>query len=282
MLHGWIPPRRFLPYLTTDEVRDLPGKADVVVLQPVAAIEQHGPHLPLAVDSAIVTGVLGAALQDLPDDIPCLCLPPICYGKSNEHIRFPGTVTVSASTLGALLAEVADSVYRAGFRKLAFVNSHGGQPQVIDMAARDARERHPDFCLFPLFVWNVPHAADTLLDPRELAEGIHAGAAETALMMALLPDQVRADRRVAEYPPALPAGSLLSLEGRLPYAWLTHDISASGVIGDPHPATPQMGAVLLESLARGWRQVIADLHAFRPPSAPVMTHIPAAALAPRG
>ena len=266
MLHGWIPPERFLPYLTTEEVRDLPGKADVVVLQPVAAIEQHGPHLPLAVDTAIVMGVLGAALQALPPQVPCFCLPPLCYGKSNEHIRFPGTVSLSAATLGSVLAEVADSVYRAGFRKLAFVNAHGGQPQVIDMAARDARERHPDFNLFPLFIWAVPNAAETLLRPRELREGIHAGAAETAVMMALLPQQVHPGRRVAEYPPALPEGSLLSLEGRLPRAWLTHDISRSGVIGDPGPATPAMGHTLLDSLAAGWRQLITELHAFRPPA----------------
>jgi creatinine amidohydrolase len=276
MLHGWIPPSRFFAYLTSEEVAALPGKADVVVLQPVAAIEQHGPHLPVAVDTAIVMGVLGHALARLPAGVACFCLPPICYGKSNEHVRFPGTVTVSAATLAALLGEVADSVYRMGFRKLAFVNGHGGQPQVVQVAARDARERHPDFDLFPLFVWNVPGVAEVaaqLLSPKEVAEGIHAGAAETALMMALLPDQVRADRRVCEYPPPLPAGSLLSTEGALPYAWLTHDLSRSGVVGDATAATPEIGARLLDALAGGWARLVEELHRF---------HNPAAALADPG
>ena len=266
MLHGWIPPSCFLAYLTTEDIASMPDKADVVILQPVAAIEQHGPHLPLAVDSAIVMGVLGHALARLPAGVPCYCLPPICYGKSNEHIRFPGTVTVSASTLAALLGEVADSVHRMGFRKLAFVNSHGGQPQVVQVAARDARERHPDFDLFPLFVWNVPNASAELLAPKELETGIHAGTAETALMMALLPDQVRLDKRVCEYPPMLPAGSMLSIEGALPYAWLTDDLSRSGVIGDATAATLAMGEHLLDSLADGWAALIAELHQFQNPA----------------
>jgi creatinine amidohydrolase len=268
MLHGWIPPARFLAYLTTEDIAQMPGKADVVVLQPVAAIEQHGPHLPVAVDTAIVMGVLGHALARLPEGVPCFCLPPICYGKSNEHVRFPGTVTVGASTLAALLGEVADSVHRMGFRKLAFVNGHGGQPQVVQIAARDARERHPDFDLFPLFVWNVPNASSELLAPEELEFGIHAGAGETALMMALLPDQVRMDKRVCEYPPPLPAGSMLSIEGALPYAWLTDDLSHSGVIGDATAATPEMGQRLLGSLAEGWAALIAELHRFRNPAKP--------------
>jgi creatinine amidohydrolase len=264
-LHGWIPPKRFFAYLTAPEIAALPDKENIVILQPVAAIEQHGPHLPIAVDTAIVMGVLGAALAQLPEGVPCYCLPPICYGKSNEHIRFAGTVTVSADTLIKLLGEVADSVHRMGFRKLAFVNGHGGQPQILDIAARDARERHPDFTLFPLFIWNVPNNATELVTAKEAEQGIHAGTAETALLMALLPDQVRADKLLCEYPPQLPAGSLLSMEGRLPYAWLTHDLTKSGVIGDATAATPEMGKSMLASLAAGWAKLIPQLHQFSHP-----------------
>jgi creatinine amidohydrolase len=265
-LHGWIPTDRFFAYLTAPEIAAMRDKENVVILQPVAAIEQHGPHLPIAVDTAIVMGVLGAALAQLPKGVPCYCLPPICYGKSNEHIRFSGTVTVSAETLTGLLGEVADSVHRMGFRKLAFVNGHGGQPQILDIAARDARQRHPDFSLFPLFIWNVPNNAATLLSEKELEFGIHAGAAETALLMALLPDQVRQNKLLCEYPPAMPAGSLLSMEGRLPFAWLTNDLSKSGVIGDATAASPEMGLLLLSSLATGWARLIPELHAFQHPN----------------
>ena len=266
MLHGYIPPARFLPYLTSAEIRDLPHKPATVVLQPIAAIEQHGPHLPIAVDTTIVCGVLGSALERLDRDIPALCLPPLCYGKSNEHVGFPGTITLSAATLLATLGEVCDSLHASGFRKIALVNGHGGQPQVVEIAARDAHERHRDLEVFPLFVWRVPHCAGELFPARENELGIHAGAAETALMLALAPETVHMDRAVDEYPRGLPGtGSLLSMEGERPFAWLTHELSTSGVLGAPTLATRARGERLLDSLADGWARLIADLHRFRQP-----------------
>lgn len=264
-LHGFVPPERFLPYLTTAEIAALPRKAETVVLQPIAAIEQHGPHLPLVVDTAIVCGVLGRALERLDAGVPALCLPPLCYGKSNEHVGFPGTITLTAQTLLATLAEVCDSLYASGFRKVALVNGHGGQPQVVEIAARDAHERHRDLEVFPLFVWRVPHCAAELFPAKENELGIHAGAAETALMLALAPETVRMERAVAEYPRGLPEASMLSMEGRRPFAWLTRELSASGVLGDPTLASAEKGERLLDSLAAGWARLIADLHRFRQP-----------------
>jgi creatinine amidohydrolase len=266
MLHAWIPPQRFLPYLTAAEIGALPDKADIVIVQPVAAIEQHGPHLPVAVDTIITCGVLGHALQRLAPSVPCYALPPLCYGKSNEHVGFPGTITLTASTLLATLLEVAESLYRSGFRKIAFVNGHGGQPQVLEISARDARERHRDLAVFPLFIWRVPHCAAELFPAREMELGIHAGAAETALLMALAPDTVHMDRAVVEYPSGLPIGSALSMEGALPFAWLTGDLTRSGVLGDPTLADPQKGARLLDSLADGWARTLADIHRFVQPA----------------
>jgi creatinine amidohydrolase len=245
----------------------MPDKANVVLIQPVGSIEQHGPHLPIVVDSAIGTAVLGKALEKLPPNVPAYALPPLYYGKSNEHWHFPGTITLSAQTLLAVLLEVAESIYRSGFRKLVFLNSHGGQPQVIDIAARDLHQKHEDFLLFPLFTWRVPHNGSQLLSEKEREYGIHAGDAETSLMLSILEDYVRMEAANTEYPQDLPQDSLLSMEGKLPFAWVTRDLTQSGVLGDPTVATKEKGDQLLESVSDGWVQVIQDIYRFQQPRA---------------
>jgi creatinine amidohydrolase len=264
MLHGFIPPDRFFAYLPWTAIRDMPQKENVVLIQPIGAIEQHGPHLPIAVDSVIAAGVLGKALETLSPQIPAYALPPLCYGKSNEHQYFPGTITLSAQTLMAVLTEVAESLYRDGFRKLILMNAHGGQPQIMEIVARDLHQTYPDFAIFPFFTWRVPHNISELLSEKERDLGLHAGDAETSLLLALLPNQVHMDQAVAEYPPDLPAGSLLSLEGNLPFAWGTQDLSRSGVLGDPTTASRDKGEVILASIAQGWVQAIEAVYSFEP------------------
>jgi creatinine amidohydrolase len=266
-MHNYIPPERFFPYLTWTEIRDMPDRANVVILQPIGAIEQHGPHLPLIVDAAIATAVLGQALSQLSADTPAYALPTLYYGKSNEHWHFPGTMTLTAQTLMAMLMEVGESLYRAGFRKFVLVNGHGGQPQIMEMVARDLHQQYEDLLVFPLFVWRVPNNAAELLSSKELELGIHAGDAETSLMLSILPEQVRMDAAIAEYPQGLPADSLLSMEGNLPFAWTTRDLSRSGVLGDPTVATKEKGDRLLASLAASWTQVIQDVYKFQQPQA---------------
>lgn len=264
-MHSDIPPERFFPYLTWTDIQQMPNKERVVVLQPIGAIEQHGPHLPLIVDAAISTAVLGKALAQLPPAIAAYALPPLFYGKSNEHWHFPGTITLSAQTLIAVLMEVGESLYRAGFRRWALVNGHGGQPQIMEIVARDLHQRYEDFWVFPLFVWRVPNRTVEWLTPKEAELGIHAGDAETSLMLSILPEQVRMDRAICEYPQGLPQNSLLSMEGDLPFAWTTRDLSQSGVLGDPTVATVEKGDRILASLVDGWVQVIQDLAHFQPP-----------------
>jgi creatinine amidohydrolase len=264
-MHSFIPPERFFPYLSWTDIQAMPDKENVVIIQPVGAIEQHGPHLPLIVDAAIGVGVLGKALAKLDSNIPAYALPSINYGKSNEHWHFPGTITLSTETLTAIIMEVGESIYRAGFRKLVLMNSHGGQPQVMQMAARDLHVKYGDFSVFPLFTWRVPNITKELLTPKEAKLGMHAGDAETSLMLALLPEQVKLDKVVAEYPPEQPQSTLLSWEGQLPVAWVTKDISKSGVIGDATTATKEKGDRILESLCDGWVQVILDIYHFQPP-----------------
>ncbi|MBD2435095.1 MULTISPECIES: creatininase family protein [Fischerella] len=265
MLHSFIPPARFFPYLTWQDIEKMPDQQNVVIIQPIGAIEQHGLHLPIIVDSAISVAVLGKALSKLDPDIPAYALPNIYYGKSNEHWHFPGTITLTSQTLITLLMEVGESIYRAGFRKLVFMNSHGGQPQILELVARDLHIKYDDFCIFPLFTWRVPNVAKELLTPKELELGIHAGDAETSLMLSILPEQVKMADAVTEYPQNLPTDSVLSMEGKLPFAWATKDLSQSGVMGDPTTATKEKGDRIWESLADGWVKTIKDIYKFQQP-----------------
>ncbi len=265
MMHGFIPPERFFAYLTWSEIASMPDKENVVIIQPVGAIEQHGPHLPLIVDAAIGMGVIGKALNQLEESIPAYSMPCLYYGKSNEHCHFPGTITLTSQTLSCILLEVADSLYKAGFRKLILINSHGGQPQIMEIVARDIHQKYEDFLVFPHFTWKVPNIAAKLLTPEELEYGIHAGDAETSLLLTLLPEQVKMSLAVREYPQGLPEKSLLTLEGNLPFAWLTKELSRSGVIGDATVASKEKGDLLLKSLADSWVKVILDVYKFNQP-----------------
>jgi len=259
MLHGYCPPERYLSYLTWTQVSQLPDKANTVIVLPAGSTEQHGPHLPCAVDTIIAAGVVGHALARLPADVPAYALAPITYGKSDEHLHFPGTVTLEGTTLLETITQVGESVYRMGFRKLLIVNGHGGQPQVMEMAARELRLRHGDYTVLPHFTWRVPHAAGQFMTDREKRLSMHAGHAETAILMALAPHTVHMEHAVANYPPEFPS-KVLSGDGRPACAWTARDFGPSGVIGDPLPATPEQGRVILESLAESWAQGIIDLH----------------------
>jgi creatinine amidohydrolase len=262
MLHGYTPPARFLPYLSWTDIAALPDRENTVIVLPTGATEQHGPHLPCSVDAVIASGVMGHALARLPADVPAYALPPIVYGKSEEHLHFPGTMTLTGTTLLATVTEIGESVYRSGFRKLLIANGHGGQPQVMEMAARELRLRHGDFVVLPHSVWRMPSGTAAFTSEREKKLAMHAGHGETALMLALAPETVRMERAVAEYPPPFPIASL-SADGRPGCAWSTMDFSASGVIGDPTAATPEHGRVILESLATHWAGAITEIHRLR-------------------
>ena len=262
MLHGYNPPARFLPYLSWSQIAALPDKANIPIVLPAGSIEQHGPHLPCLVDSIIAAGVVGHALARLPAEVPAYALPPITYGKSDEHLHFPGTVTLEGTTLLDTVTQIGESVYRMGFRKLLIVNAHGGQPQVMEMAARELRLRHGDYQVLPHFVWRVPHVAGQYMSEREKRLSMHAGHAETAILMALAPETVHMEHAVANYPPEFPS-KVLSADGRPAAAWTARDFGPSGIIGDPLPATPAQGQAILDSLADSWAQGLRDLHAMQ-------------------
>ncbi len=163
-----------------------PNIAQVVAVLPVAATEQHGPHLPVIVDTALVDGVVNASLTHLPADLPVLFLPTQQIGKSNEHIRFPGTLTLSAQTVTSLWMDIGASVARSGIKKMLILNSHGGQASIMDIVARDLRTEH-DLIVYSANWYNLPlgDAVMGLFPAEEHRFGIHAGDIETSMMLAL-------------------------------------------------------------------------------------------------
>ncbi|MEA2741496.1 MAG: creatinine amidohydrolase, partial [Acetobacteraceae bacterium] len=169
--------------LTWANFRALPD--DAVAVLPVAAVEQHGPHLPVSVDATINAGILARALALLPEGATVLALPMQVVGLSVEHVRFPGTLTLSAETLIAVLTEIGRSVDRAGVRRLVILNTHGGQPQVVDIVCR--RLRASDMFAVNCMASRLGLPPDIVLSPDEQRHGIHGGLVETSLMLHLRP-----------------------------------------------------------------------------------------------
>ena len=253
----WIPDARFLPYLTWKQVEALPKDRTLLVL-PTAAIEQHGHHLPLATDTLLNNLLLGRALELLPADFPVYALPPVCYGKSNEHIGFPGTLSVSASTLMAVLRDLAASIHAAGFRKLVIYNSHGGNTSVNDVMARDLRAE------FGLRVFCLGGGPVAGLSRQEAKYGFHAGEVETALLLAATPELVHTDQYTVNYIADADAPGLLVPEGgSATFAWLTRDIAPSGVMGDPTPATAANGEKWIAQMSARIAAALREMSEYR-------------------
>ncbi len=257
------PLARRLAWRTSPEIDAIP-KQDALVVQPVASVEQHGPHLPCYTDSLVAEELTNRALAITPEDVNVWTLPVMAYGKSNEHLGYPGTISLSAETLISACRDVGRSVARSGFRKLAFVNGHGGQPQLLEMVARDIREE-TGLQVFPLLPYRLGVPEDAVSSREEIEYGIHGGEVETSLVLAIAPDAVRLDRvesggeRARELYGRL---RYLSLEGALPTAWLTRDLAPNGVIGDPTRASAEAGERILAHLAQALSGVFAEICAF--------------------
>ncbi len=249
-----ILPSKFWSDLTSRHFAHLTANSDVaqvVAVLPVAATEQHGPHLPVSVDTTLVNGVIEAALPHLAADLPVLFMPTQQVGKSNEHIRFPGTLTLSAQTLISVWMELGACVARAGIKKLVLLNSHGGQVSVMDIVARDLRSAH-DLIVYSTNWYTLPlgDAVMGLFPSDEHRFGIHAGDMETSMMLALREKYVdmkqarnfksTAQERAARYP-LLGNGSSAKL------GWQVQDYNAMGAAGNAAIATASKGQAILEA-----------------------------------
>ena len=242
----WIPDARNFAYLNWKQVEALPRDSTLLVL-PTAAIEQHGHHLPLATDTLINNLLLGKALEKLPADLPVYALPPVCYGKSNEHIGFPGTLSVSAGTFMAVVRDIGSSLAVAGFKKVVLYNTHGGNSSLVDVMARDLRA---EFGLRTFALFGSGGISFEGLNEQEKSYGFHAGEVETAFLLSAVPELVDTTAYTVNYIAQVDKPELLRPENAAAtFAWLTRDIAESGVMGDPRPATAENGARWVEQAA---------------------------------
>jgi creatinine amidohydrolase len=248
--------------LSVRDFDDLPS--GTIAVLPLGATEQHGPHLPLSVDTDLTLAVLDRALAQVPDDLRVLVLPPLAVTRSGEHGNWPGTLTLGAATLLAVLGDIGESVARSGVSRLVLFNGHGGNRALMEVAARELRLRHR--MIVTTASWFDFAETDGLFDPAALAMDLHAGETETSAMLAVRPDRVNM-AQAADFVPAMQGWSgqfsRIGLTGQpAKPAWVIEDLNADGVCGNAAGADARRGAALIESAAKGFADFLSEFRRF--------------------
>jgi creatinine amidohydrolase len=264
-------PSRYWAHWSTRDfsvLRDAGQLASTIAVLPVAAIEQHGPHLPLNVDTALVDGVVAATVPYVRDDVPALFLPTQAVGFSPEHALFPGTLTLKADTVIRLWTELGESVAATGVRKLVLLNAHGGQVGLLDVVARDLRARL-GMLVYSINWFGLPLVGpagddvNALFSAHEHRFGIHAGDIETSMMLALAPGLVdmaqaqnfasTSEARARDFP-------LLGNGKSAKLAWQMQDYNPAGAVGNAAAATAEKGRAVLDAAGRALAQALGEIH----------------------
>ena len=239
-----------------------------IAVLPVAATEQHGPHLPLRVDTALVDGVVTATVPHIAADVPALFLPTQAVGFSPEHARFPGTLTLKADTVIRLWTELGESVAATGVKKLVLLNSHGGQVGLLDVVARDLRARL-GMLVYSVNWFGLPltgpagEDVNALFSAHEHRFGIHAGEIETSMMLALAPDQVtmaQAQNFASTSEERAKKFAILGNGKSAKLGWQMQDYNAAGAVGNAAAATAEKGRAVLDAAGRALAQTLAEIH----------------------
>jgi creatinine amidohydrolase len=236
-----------------------------IAVLPLAATEQHGPHLPLGTDVMIAQAHLARVRELLPDSIPATFLPVQPVGISTEHIGYPGTLTLPTDVALKTWMALGESVARAGIKKLVVVTSHGGNSAAMALVAQDLRAR----CglLAVTTGWYRFGAPDGLFSAEELRHGIHGGAVETSIMLACYPQHVRSDG-IADFRSTGMAMEKdyrwLSASRPAPFAWQVQDLHESGAVGDATQASAEKGRLMLDHSAGAFCELLADVDKFDP------------------
>ncbi|WP_029151191.1 creatininase family protein [Microbacterium indicum] len=235
-----------------------------VVVQPIGALEQHGPHLPVSTDLVIPEEIGARAVERAAaSGVDAWLLPPIAASKSDEHHAYPGTIWMEASTIWNTLVDVGRSVAATPARTLVFLNGHGGNSALLQVVNREIRRR---FGLRTFSMGTGTQRAGGAANggPDEFGMGIHAGHSETSLMLALRPDLVDMSRAVRNVPEHIAAFETIGFNGYpVSFGWTSDDFGASGVVGDPTGATAAYGEELVAEGVDFVARALGEIAAFR-------------------
>jgi creatinine amidohydrolase len=245
---------RYLPAMTPRQIAALPDKAWAPVILTTGAIEQHGPHLPVAVDALMGQAWVSLALARLPAGASCYVAPPITVGKSNEHTGFPGTLMISRDTLRSQILAIARQAHAWGFRSLAVINTHGGNVPVLVPTLREVRS------LFGMRAAVLASKPVPDISPKEATFGIHAGEVETSWILAAAGARVDMSKAVCEFPAGIDGpGEVRPVAAPALVAWTSKDVSKSGIMGDAASATVEKGERWLAMGAEAYATAIAEI-----------------------
>lgn len=241
------------------EILERVGQGSILI-QPVGAIEQHGPHLPLVTDELIAGAAADALVSTYGDELDLFVLPSLAYSKSNEHAWAPGSIWQHPQTMLAVLDDLGRSIAGLAATKLVFLNGHGGNTALLNVACRELRLHHglTTFLAHP----SVPpdHGGGSTAD--ELGMGIHAGLHETSIVLHLRPDLVDMSLATRNVPEALAANRHVRFGGAVSFGWLADDFGPSGHIGDPTSATAELGKELFEGAVSRLGEALAEVRDF--------------------
>lgn len=249
---------RFLPRLSTEEVKRLPKENALVVL-PVGAVEQHGPHLPIFTDTLIAEGILEETFQHLKEENIWL-LPALAYGKSTEHLGMAGTMTLSSNALQMACMDLAKSVKSSGFPRLVLFSTHGGNNDLLNMISREIRIE-TGLTVFRLNSSDAKVTAD-LISEKEGKFGIHGGEVETSMVLDFMPEWVNTAKSPVDFV-NIADDSLIYLKGGCYAAWVASDISTTGMAGDATKATSEKGRIINSRTARFLAAALKEMSAFK-------------------
>jgi creatinine amidohydrolase len=253
---------RYWSELTSADLSAVDVERTIAVI-PVAAIEQHGPHLPLGTDTFIAEGMIAEVFKTGAADLDAVFLPVQSIGKSNEHGKWPGTLTLTAPAALEAWTEIGESVWRSGVRKAVFINSHGGNSDLLGIVARELRVR---FAMLAVHShWMRFGYPPGLFSQQEIAHGIHAGNVETSLMLHFRPGLVKMGEAVNFEPASISLAEdfkLLSSSPPHAFAWMAQDLNAAGAAGNAANATAEKGRQTAAHQAAGFVALLGDVAAF--------------------